>query len=108
MNRDEIMNMQPWRDLDEAVAIHVMGKENNKTMWGQKVFIPSTDISAAWEVVEKMRTTHKQYITIIDNPHLNYDVRFSGNKSSEYERLSSLPHAICRAALLSLIQEDTP
>lgn len=50
-----------------------------------------------------MRKKHKNYIRIIDNEHLNYDVRFSGDKNREYIRLPSVTHAIGRAALLALL-----
>ncbi|OMF54697.1 hypothetical protein BK138_16195 [Paenibacillus rhizosphaerae] len=114
LSREDILRMKPGRELDAKVALAVMGFKEI-TVVGSHYFTDpidtslksySSDISAAWEVVEKMRTKHKQYITIIDNPHLSYDVRFSEDKSAAFVRLSSLPHAICRAALLAVMDKE--
>lgn len=113
-SREEILSMTVGRDLNMLIAEKVMGWEYGEDYFESMgkikrgslsdTFDPSAEMSDAWEVVEKMRTEHKQFITIIDNPHLNYDVRFSGSKSKEYHRLSSLPWAICRASLLAVME----
>lgn len=118
ITRKQVMVMEAGREMDRLVGGLIMGLDLVEDTLPQlpKHYYPgydrtvftdvpkySTDISAAWEVVENMRTLHKRYITIFDNPHLNYDVRFDG--TIEYERLSNLPHAICRAALTAIITE---
>ena len=91
MTRDEILAMEPGRELDALVAEHVMGLEiivNPKSAmctgckikgqgtwvviardyheWGHKVERPSrysADIAAAWQVVEKMMTWKAQWMS---------------------------------------------
>ncbi|PAF31886.1 hypothetical protein [Paenibacillus sp. 7516] len=118
LTREQVFMMSAGRELDSLVAEKIMGLELVEEMlaayprywlpeydktYHRAVPLYSTDISAAWSVVERMRTEYKQFITLIDNAHLNYDVRFSGDKSKEYTRLSNVSHAICRAALLAVL-----
>lgn len=65
-------------------------------------------LSTTWEgarrVIEEMRRRGK-CVTIIDNLHGVYDVKFGDQK--EYTRLSRLPHAVCTAALLTVLPKAT-
>lgn len=121
MENYELMEIGEGTEMNALVAIKVMRwklvegihtgrmywEDENGMLHGEECdFEPSKNISAAWEVVEIMRTVYKQCITIIDNPHLNYDVRFSGSNTTEYVRLSNLPLAICRSALIALSEQS--
>lgn len=126
MTHDEILNMEAGRELDTLIAEKVMGWARWKgatlgwenppsffrtwelTSYGS--FQPSTDISAAWDVIEKME--------------YNWSfVRDVGKCGSEYETIGNMlyrfiytapgmpiegivadtaPLAICRAALLAV------
>jgi len=106
MTRDELLELKPGRELDALVAEKVMGyithgqfREKN----GVRVMIDrySTDIAAAWEVVEMF-----SYIDI----H-RYDDFFAcaiypiGNSAVMRARGKTMPEAICKAALLAVMGE---
>jgi len=114
MKREEILALEPGRDLDAHVALIVMGfKEITKV--GNHYFTDpidttlksySTDISAAWDVVEKMRT-NKIYLDIRVWPD-EYQVLPHRDENNEVihrcvVRNQSLPAAICKAALLTVL-----
>jgi len=126
--------MQPGRELDELVAEKILGwrfskstfeqyepscwydKATSKRVWGRD-FSPSTDIAAAWKVVEKLND-------------LGMDVEINQNAEStpgDHERChvyirefdtinekelhedvwaSTAPHAICLAALKVTAQSE--
>jgi hypothetical protein len=113
------------RDLDELIAEKVMGwipgpctghtielpggwgcdectAEGQWGFQGHHTKLPrqySTDIAAAWEVVEKLQ---KEWIVIINGYQDKWDVEvnMSGKYVSEvYESALTAPHAICLAAL---------
>ncbi|MCV4233334.1 hypothetical protein OHJ21_19305 [Virgibacillus sp. LDC1] len=49
MNREEVLTIEPGEKMDELISEKVMG-------WiPYKDFSPSTDISAAWEAIEKVQ-----------------------------------------------------
>lgn len=105
------------RELDAAVAEHVMGwhyvrcgprcwgipPEDNQ-MTNRYTDVPyadvpyySTDISAAWQVVERMRTTdHVFHLSSVDS-FCDWLVTFSDEVRSV--EAPTAPLAICRAAL---------
>lgn len=116
---EDVREMKSGRELDRVIGGVIMGLDIVEDTLPQlpKYYLPeyertvfrdvpfySSSISDAWEVVEKMRTEYKKYVTIHDNAHLNYDVRFSGFHSPEFVRLSSLPEAICKAAVLAYLE----
>ena len=122
MTRDEILAMKPGRELDARVAEKVMGWKTNwlKTDWWEEInpnthhhkglvkdFKPSTDISAAWEVVEKMferggceigcygsKSGGKWFEVIVIT--MNGEVKVTAHTAHE---------AICKAALLAVMEE---
>lgn len=115
MTREEIQSLKPSKFLNDLVADKVMGWE---TDYEYAYYLPerdgfvssqfhqfSVDISAAWEVVEKMRE-RKIYLDIRvwpDEyqvlPHLD-----ENNKLIERAvvRKKRLPEAVCIAALLAM------
>lgn len=80
--------LKPGRELDALVAEKVMGGELRPY---------STDISAAWEVVEKYKWAEPE-LRYSDEQHCWV---FSLHKASGYpnECGDTAPHAICLAAL---------
>jgi len=121
LTREEIMNMKPGRELDALVAEKVMGWKTNwlKTDWWEEInpnthrhkglvkdFKPSTDIAAAWEVVEKMferggceigcygsKSGGKWFEVIVIT--MNGEVKVTAHTAHE---------AICKAALLAVME----
>lgn len=97
--------MKPGSELDLLVAENIMGKywggaNNTIPAYLREGLLPySTDIAAAFEVVEKMKTEFKNFeLRTLRLPHghekyICYFNAFYG-KASE-----SAPHAICLAAL---------
>jgi|SRR6185369_13748825 len=146
MTRDEILNLEEGVHTDALVAEKVMGWSSDPeaywlskpsyedTGWGLfeqeetnnhpacKKFNPSVDISAAWEVVEKLASMPHFWRVQFDYqpPRTDFNkatgsyVMFSfvwddfGTKygSGKYSGICPLPLAICRAALLTTLGED--
>jgi hypothetical protein len=138
MTRDEILAMESGRELDAIIAEKLMGwtefspidatidygvgvngyrRNYAKDECGRCTWFPfySTDISAAWEVVEKMRVDHIYNMADFGrNMHKEkqHYVRFhplnSGNTADDWlPRFYTLPEAICKAALLTLCNDPT-
>ncbi len=92
--------MKPGRELDVRVARDVMGipvTQFADGTWlaanGEELEPYSTDIAAAWEVVEKMREVDRAVEILFDHGwQANFD-------SGEYQFGDSAAHAICLAAL---------
>lgn len=108
MTREEILGMEAGLALDNLVELHVFN--HTKSMYLQAGPY-STDIKAAWEVVEKMRnrpgcTGCKACIEIhgtdfdneSDKPYLAFI------HGQEAQGLTA-PEAICKAALLVVLEE---
>lgn len=107
--------MKPGKELDVFVAENVMGlNASSITNDGYSVVVYngkllpsySTDIAAAWEVVEKMRSDYLALRLNRDIGNQNQDdcewcATFEGNgKETPVDSWSSTaPHAICLAAL---------
>jgi hypothetical protein len=107
MKKEEILAMEAGRELDVLVAEHVMGwydislmtnTSNNFTNYQgitpgiysrRKIKNYSTDISATWEVVEKMRESEYKYQF---NQHMD---------KGSFTNVT--PLIICRAALLAVM-----
>ncbi|MTH32978.1 hypothetical protein GL282_09765 [Veillonella dispar] len=129
MKREEILALEPGIELDKLVAVQVMGWEIRQEDLpdhqsyreyyyrnGEKYenvdypdhWQPSKYNDAAWEVVEKMRT-NKIYLDIRVWPD-EYQVLPHRDKNNEcidrcVVRYQSLPEAICKAALLAVLEE---
>jgi hypothetical protein len=106
MTRDEILAMQPGFSLDELVAINVMGKENNKTVWGQKPFEPSRNISAAWEVQEKLQEHGGMVLGSYGSKSGArwFAVQTTVGSKEINVTCHTAPEAICKAALLAVME----
>lgn len=102
--------MKPGRELDALVAEKVMGwtlpQHSPFLLWQGRncvvEFRPSTDIAAAWEVVEKMSDGFRFDLHKVGGMSL-WNTRFTENKvfnalTSTYDSTLA-PHAICLAAL---------
>lgn len=97
--------MNPGRELDALIAEKVMGL--SKVGYALEPY--STDIAAAWEVVEKMKLmkfNRDSYVDQvlgwkIDVLQDEYEVRIMDQHWNTWEisTCSSLPHAICLVTL---------
>lgn len=131
MTRDEIVNMPAGREMDALVAEKVMGepkpiyvhpnlhieypKESTLGNWRcYNIYehgdvcewnpLPfSTDIASAWEVVEKL--CNKYHVSIwTDFTHYGTALRTLGiDELVEVTAAPTAPLAICRAALLAVM-----
>jgi hypothetical protein len=109
--------MNTGRELDALVAEKVMGWRDvsdgygtppEATLWEAIHIIPhySTDIAAAWQVVERMRdqgwTSHYTDLSL-DSREPWHSWHFTGttppNGPTLSAQASTVPHAICLAAL---------
>lgn len=117
MKREEILALEPGWKLDRLVSLKIMGYEESKTNdgWvrmGALATYPkrySSDISAAWEVVEKMyswggcdigcygKGGSGKWITVSTRTFSAGDVRVTAHTA---------PEAICKAALLAVLEEE--
>jgi hypothetical protein len=106
------------RKIDALVAEHVMGLETT-TAWGEPFIVTetllkenglphkicitlpaySTDISAAWEVVEKLRALPNTWVRF--NAYEEYDcyIEQEGEITTGSYHQKAMPMAICLAAL---------
>jgi len=96
LTREQILFLKPGRELDALVARKLFGVLNPDSRWR-----PSEDISAVWEVVEKMG----------DCLHLKqhgeqgeWEAWFCGYPNSKAHG-ETAPEAICKAALLAVMGE---
>jgi len=125
--REEILKLEPGPELDRLVAERVMGWKEGKDfgvgesgiVWyireGPKYFertrieawSPSTDIAAAWQVVEKL--ANRGIVVVVESEGaLNniYEVLFYrwGSDAIVGIARGSICEAICRAALLAVME----
>lgn len=115
MTRDEIMTLE-GRELDAKIAEGVFAHTTcvllgemytlQKTTIGTvKNLIPSysTDIAAAWQVVEKMRSWHvAMTITTAGPSNQTAAYTTSDSKAARMVWAATPPLAICRAALCAI------
>jgi hypothetical protein len=120
MTRDDILAMEPGRELDALVAEKVMGWKDERPQYDQcmvvnenvggmlgpiRVFAPSTDISAAWEVVEKMHdrlfSRRKRFLDELQKMTALGDGRFIAWPDVFW---TITPDRIVKAALLAVME----
>lgn len=125
MTMDEIVNMVEGRELDALIAEKVMGwfdyyphfsTEHHFSGWFAEVpkdklgicmadedWSPSTDIAAAWEVVEKVDADLDARCVDVwrDANHWNFSIHY--DKRVSIASADTAPLAICRAALLAVL-----
>ena len=107
MTHDEILNMPAGREMDALIAEKVT-KTTTCPYWGSEVAetVPhySTDISAAWEVVEKMSSKfiglHK--MKFAEGKWFALYLDKSNDDCEEIVEAETPMLAICLAALLSV------
>lgn len=116
---EKILAMEAGTELDALVAERVMGwhlysgeaRAPNGIPWidndGVGVgrshpagWSPSTDIAAAWEVVEQMG--HEMKLEYIGSAKVTFRV----TSSRQVSATGTAPLAICRAALLSILGDS--
>lgn len=116
MTKDEIMEMVPGRELDVLIATKVMGRDDSfgvltttrmvmddtcgrKLPDGYKKRTPyySTDISAAWKVVERLYP-----ITIYHHSTIGDEVGYRVTIGGVIITGQTAPETICKAALLTI------
>ena len=134
MNREDILKMEAGREMDVLIAENVMGyskmlaptsfRLNNYLVdAGELVYVApngdtfatfdipsySSDISAAWEVVEKMRIA---IVPLVGGgwaaePDSDFDLELSWFERPvcDWATAPTAPLAICRAALLSTLED---
>jgi hypothetical protein len=113
MTREVILNMPAGDELDELVAEKVMQKWQGHAAYG--LFNPSTIMPDAWRVVEKIMEIDSHWSPGINwddddgdgNPMWCANFTYYGESGKDY-RLNevwdkSAPLAICRAALLAVM-----
>ncbi|MNR93666.1 hypothetical protein D3C72_247240 [compost metagenome] len=122
MTREEIKAMKPGRELDMLVAENVMGlsviveRRPDGITWvkedGREPYVLpsySTDISAAWEVVKRLREEYGLRLHLELQNHsgcyiwLENDI--GGNVTGCYEFESEI-EGICKIALLAVMDEE--
>jgi len=136
MTRDEVLAMKPGRELDELVIRHIMNipvvesvdlfsQEPFPAAWWVEdegwyiayerdedgliymPFNPSEDISAAWEVAEKLQK--QGYVVCIELlPYEETSVGVYEENPAEqiaYAKAQTPAEAICKAALLAVMGE---
>ena len=114
MNYDEI---PPGREMDALVAEKVMGwiRYNDSQGWpsgakhtgNRRRSYPrySTDIAAAWEVVEKLLRDNGELVVAIQSDDHDWvcTIRDDPLNIVGYSRSPTAPLAICRAALMTVL-----
>lgn len=105
MNEQQINELQAGKELDALVAEKVFGYKthgNFREANGIRILIKSysEDISAAWEVVEKM--LHMEFS--VPMPETS---KFNSLLMNKRWIWDITPEAICKAALLAVMEEGT-
>jgi hypothetical protein len=125
MTRDKVLIMEAGRELDALVAEKVMGVNTDRFIWkryGKPDSIQnedyggprhySTDIDAAWQVVEKLEQHPDEILFSCSRKggkELVWEMRFRKCRGNQHDYIASAPTAplaICRAALLTLGGSD--
>jgi hypothetical protein len=119
MTNDEILNMEAGLEMDELVTESVMGwerrtfKHDGVDFWHLpgtarcELDVPpySTDIAAAWQVVEKASLFKLDCLQIHDSSDWWCEIALEGRP---YEATAdTAPLVICRAALLAALGRVT-
>lgn len=123
LTRETILAMQPGRELDHIIGEKVMGayQINNDTVYNLKwriadalhLHMPpySTDMSAAWEVVEMI--SDKKFNVYVtrrsDGMHFTECKKVGSSADRLFEVFAeapTAPEAICKAALLTTLGDN--
>jgi Phage ABA sandwich domain len=132
MKPEDIENMQAGREMDEVVHLALWPEDEILQLpWGDNILrqcrkprreeIPhhswfclphySTDIAAAWQVVEKLREQFPIVVLQFEPEGCSVEVNTDKATPSYYRIVADVfadtaPLAICRAALLTVRQEN--
>lgn len=103
ITREEIMAMEPGQELDRLIAKKFM----IDTYREAEIKYFSTDITAAWEVAEKMRGIG-MFLDIYIGENYYSVGGYSKKYQDEIERVefNTAPEAICKAALLTTVYTE--
>lgn len=105
LTREEIQGLLPGRELDELIAEQVMGWVSFRI--GHLIPNYSTDISAAWEVVENIMSMNLDVriycVSMKINNLFDCVIHEGDNNKVVVSMQPSLPEAICKAALLAVL-----
>lgn len=100
ISQKEILKMQSGIDMDALVAVKIMGIDvKHDWHWKHTTKNYSDDISAAFEVAEKIGGLHLMEFTAINH---KWRAAFKENIAEA----ETAPLAICRAALLAVVPVD--
>ncbi|WMT42831.1 hypothetical protein RE628_11390 [Paenibacillus sp. D2_2] len=124
MTPEEIQAMKPGEHMDRLIAEKVMrmhitiGEYSGAEYWNDeddfspysvKGFIPSIDISTAWDVVEKISSKENWMLYRIGQTDEDGQIKFEcafleiNRGITGYARAITAPEAICKAALLAVL-----
>lgn len=117
MTRDEILKMEAGRELDALVAKDVMGWHKLDGNWKDNIWEkadghikgdwhPSEDISAAWEVVTKIRSMGWGVDISWFHEFIYCALHKPDSVIIKQANAETAPLAICRAALLAVMEND--
>jgi len=109
--REQILSMEASYSLNELVAEKVMGiAVTAKRRRFEYVHVPSysRDISAAWEVVEKMKKDGWGFTLEVWGDDVGYrddqyEATYGFQKGPHKARCDTAPEAICKSALLAVM-----
>jgi len=120
MTREEILNMPAGREMDALIAKEVMGWvlnppnvrghgwliHDHKMIGINSLPYFSTDIAAAWEVVEKEEHGFSLWVSGVRSaPLCKAEIIIGDNRYGCYA--NTAPLAICRAALLAVLEDSS-
>jgi len=101
MTRDEILNMPAGEMMDKLICVNLFPHKNPE-YWDLLKY--STDIAAAWEVVEKMSYSfHVEIMSDINGMAWGCDFKDDPLHTTLCVA-ETAPLAICRAALLTVMK----
>jgi hypothetical protein len=123
MTREEILAMPAGYKIDILIAEKIMGWKdkisdhlvryyetpNGEIFLKNDVSHYSTDISAAWQVVEKLKREgypNPQLYTIDEDDLWHVAIRTHGDMGYDDTEAETAPLAICRAALLAILEKE--
>jgi len=115
MKPEDIENMQAGREMDILIINAVFGLEPQSCMvgghppgcTGNVSYLPySTDIAAAWQVVEKLLADDITLHLQCDNGEYRAGELYWNGEWSKFADADTAPLAICRFALLAVREEN--
>lgn len=97
--------------FDELEDKHYWGVDENDSFdYYEEEWQPSTDIAAAWEVVEHLLSKHKYWVFHTMSPRGGAPEWYAGfgqpSIDTTHGDAPTAPLAICRAALLAVIGDE--